>query len=346
MRDIMKVCRHFAQLANNRHFMWKEFAFCFPMLTDCVHAEFNLISLRCEQFDSSEVCIVQIISFSYCFQKLAPKVLPTNWCGECVSSKGRVRAMKRSVLMALALALAVSPSVYGGQVLNVEFGPPGIDYSGLGAAPDTGTVWNYAVVPGTTYYNLTGAILDISNLRYSDGTAASGITITSSTSVASWIEGPGLLGSRIYTQHGPNENPSNPNGGPRSGYGYPFSLTISGLNPNQTYDLYCYGSNPGYATTYTVGTTSDYAYGYSGEFPFTQHINYGLLTGLTPTNGNGTLVINLTTYGSSTLPDISALQLLPEPSVSRIPEPASLTLLGIGAVGLLGYAWGRRKQPA
>ena len=32
--------------------------------------------------------------------------------------------------------------------------------------------------------------------------------------------------------------------------------------------------------------------------------------------------------------------------VSDVPEPASLTMLGIGAAALAGYVWRRRKQPA
>jgi hypothetical protein len=34
------------------------------------------------------------------------------------------------------------------------------------------------------------------------------------------------------------------------------------------------------------------------------------------------------------------------PSVAATPEPSSLTLLGLGSLGLLGYGWRRRKQVA
>jgi hypothetical protein len=42
---------------------------------------------------------------------------------------------------------------------------------------------------------------------------------------------------------------------------------------------------------------------------------------------------------------LSSGQLTPETAIST-PEPASLTLLGIGAVGLLGYGWRRRRRAA
>jgi hypothetical protein len=49
------------------------------------------------------------------------------------------------------------------------------------------------------------------------------------------------------------------------------------------------------------------------------------------------------TWGTGTHADSFTLQVGP---ATATPEPASLTLLGIGAVGLLGYGWRRRRRAA
>jgi hypothetical protein len=54
--------------------------------------------------------------------------------------------------------------------------------------------------------------------------------------------------------------------------------------------------------------------------------NYSILT----TSPGGNYNINLSTGGSFTL--------------TPVPEPSSLTLLGIGSLGSLVYGWRRRKQ--
>jgi hypothetical protein len=70
---------------------------------------------------------------------------------------------------------------------------------------------------------------------------------------------------------------------------------------------------------------------------------YNLLTFTVQATGSDTLTIfERNDPGFLALDDVS----LNPADASAAPEPASLTLLGIGVACSLGYAWRRRKQPA
>jgi hypothetical protein len=75
---------------------------------------------------------------------------------------------------------------------------------------------------------------------------------------------------------------------------------------------------------------------------------YDLKTSIAPQSGaqdtgGGSFSTNLGSFVIDSLGNGTFGATLATPAV---PEPASLTLLGLGAVGMMGYAWRRRRQQA
>jgi hypothetical protein len=58
-----------------------------------------------------------------------------------------------------------------------------------------------------------------------------------------------------------------------------------------------------------------------------------------------TLEFDLTLTGGGSLGGFGQAELV-LPAASGVPEPTTLTLLGVGSLGLISYRWRRRKQPA
>jgi hypothetical protein len=54
---------------------------------------------------------------------------------------------------------------------------------------------------------------------------------------------------------------------------------------------------------------------------------------------------SFTTLNVGSISPVGIFSAWVQPPLGSIPEPSSLTLLGIGAVGLAGHAWQRRRRP-
>jgi hypothetical protein len=88
---------------------------------------------------------------------------------------------------------------------------------------------------------------------------------------------------------------------------------------------------------YYIGGVANVANNAASQFPhsdFTQN-------GITSDSNNGNFTYNgaFVGLGAAGIP----LELFGPTLTTATPEPASLTLLGVGAVGLIGYGWRRRR---
>jgi hypothetical protein len=223
------------------------------------------------------------------------------------------------------------------QVINVDVNKVGGSdgtYSGVGAAPDTGTVWN-----GLTVGNNTGSSYTVNNLQNSTGTTT-GVSINLSTT--------GLITSYDASENPAAFAPALLNDFAYNNQSLTNTITLSGLNSGDAYNLYIYAQNGGYDSgggSYTIGGTTLEAAntGALSSTAFIQGNNYVEFVGLT---GSSSIVAteNLADAGSGGANYFNGLQLVDTTPVVEAPEPSTVALLGLGALGLAFLVVRRRHS--
>jgi len=230
-----------------------------------------------------------------------------------------------------SMAAIISVDINGYSPQAARFGPDavGLTFSGVAQIGSALDVWNGMPIADFTTNTLTAP-----SLKLTDGTTVTTVSFTvtavSQSSpylfqdkiVADWSSGNDLMTDYLVVASATNATFANFFGGiPEQ-----LILTIAGLNPGGTYDLHLIGGQgTSHRGVFTFGATEVTASsGYS--------LNTASFVGLTA-NVNGVISGTLDANPVTELGLFNGFQI---EGAFPIPEPASMSVLGLIGVGLMG----------
>ena len=197
-----------------------------------------------------------------------------------------------------------------------NFGGTPVNYTGTAAAPDTGTYWTpFRIEWGSSTYW---------PVKESDGVTASPIYMQ--------IDGGGYTGYWNHDGTGIAANLMDSYAYSNNGTGW--TVEIDHLTPGGKYDLYWYQQNGCSATStgsFTFGGNTLTATNTGQNSAFIENNNYVHFWSVAA-DSNGSI---FGTIGHTA--SICGVQIM------SVPEPSACILLGMGLIGLLAYAWRKRK---
>jgi hypothetical protein len=217
------------------------------------------------------------------------------------------------ILLGMGLTCVAQATIIAGDVIKIDFG----------ATDTTDTAWNTGVVASTE--DLVTAEGD------TDREVDVALSVTAGGAFAAWTsfedgsaQG-GSADSTVYTDGIINAGTGDDN----------IIITFTGLDDNLTYNLFAGGVTPAsdFGATWTISTTAD-----DGTIQTTTYQNtdsYVDFTGITSVDGTFTLTINDLSNAAS--PADGRNVGISELTLTAIPEPATIGMLGLGTAAILAF---------